>query len=105
MAGSSQYGTPFVPYTITLLALSMLFTWLYRATGHSVLLAMILHASHNTAPLFIPFQPSQTGTATWLLATVLWLLGLGLVAVYGRDLRSTESDDRETVEERVSPVA
>ncbi|MFC7009399.1 CPBP family intramembrane glutamic endopeptidase [Halalkalicoccus salilacus] len=104
MEGTSQYGGPFVPYATTVLALSILFTWLYRGTGHSILVAMILHASYNSATVLIPFQPVQTGVVDWLLAAVVWVLALGLVAVYGRDLRSGHSEDRETVDGRVPPT-
>lgn len=103
--GSSQYGTPFVPYAISLLALSMLFTWLYRATGRSVLLVMILHASYNSAPVLFPFQLVETVTVSWFLAAVLWALALGLMVVYGRDLRSGDPDDREMSGERAPPSA
>ncbi|USZ73560.1 CPBP family intramembrane glutamic endopeptidase [Natronosalvus halobius] len=104
MEGTSQYSGQFVPYATTVLALSILFTWLYRATGRSVLLAMILHASYNSAPVVIPFQPAQTGTVDWLLAASVWVLALGLVAVYGRDLRFGDSEGSETVDGRVPPT-
>lgn len=96
LGGTSQFGDAFGPYAISLLALSIVFTWLYRATGRSVLLAMLLHASHNSAIIVIPVQPVQTGTVEWLLAAVVWLLALGLVVGYGRDLRSGDSVARET---------
>lgn len=104
LEGSSQFSDPFVPYATGLLALSIVFTWFYRGTGRSVLLAMILHASYNSATVLIPFQPVQTGTVSWLLAAVIWGLALGLVAVYGRDLRSSESQDCGTGEDRLPPT-
>ena len=104
MEGSSQSGRPFVPYAITLLALSILFTWLYRATGRSVLLAMLLHASYNSAPVLLPIQ-SLPATLDWVYAAVMWAFALSLVVVYGRDLRSGEPDDRETMEGRTPPAA
>lgn len=105
MDGSSQFDQPFVPYAIGLLALSIVFTWLYRGTGRSVFLAMILHASYNSATVLIPFQPVQTGNISWFLAAVIWALALGLVVVYGRDLRSGETIDRETGEDGPPPAA
>jgi membrane protease YdiL (CAAX protease family) len=105
--GSPQYGGPFIPYAITVVGLSMLFTWLYRATGRSVLLVMLLHASHNNGSVLIPFHPVQTGTVTmsWILAAVMGTLALGLVVVYDRDLRSGDPDDHETGEGRVPPAS
>ncbi|MCU4973964.1 CPBP family intramembrane metalloprotease [Halobacteria archaeon AArc-m2/3/4] len=105
MEGSSQFNQPFVPYATSLLALSIVFTWLYRGTGCSVLLAMILHASYNSATVLIPFQPVQTGAMSWLLAAVIWVLALGLVAIHGRDLCSSDPMDRETGEDRSPPAA
>ena len=104
MEGSSQYGGSFAPYAISLLALSVLFTWLYLATERSVLLVMILHASYNSATVLIPFQPVQTGTVSWLLGAVTWAFAIVFVIVYGRDLRTSDPDDREMPEDRAPPV-
>lgn len=87
--GVSQYGTPFVPYAINTLALSVVFTWLYRATGRSVLLVVLFHASLNASTLLNPIQ-HVTNTLHWFEAAVTWALALGLVAIYGRELQSGE---------------
>lgn len=92
--GSGQYGGPFVPYTITILALSILFTWLYLGTGRSVLLAMILHASYNSTTVFLPGQ-TPTDAMRWMFAAVVWVFALGLVVKFGRGLGSGTPDDRE----------
>jgi membrane protease YdiL (CAAX protease family) len=104
MAGSRQFVGFFIASSINLFALSILLTWLYRNTGRSVLLAMILHASANSVSILIAGQIA-TDTPPWLLAAVTWTLALGLVVMYGRDLRSGGTDDRETVEEHTPPVA
>lgn len=104
MEGSSQFGGPFVPYAISLLALSILFTWLYRTTKRSVLLVMILHASYNSATVLIPFQPVQTGSVSWLLGAVTWVFAIVLMIAYGRDLRSSDLDDHEKSDERAPPA-
>ncbi|EMA42789.1 type II CAAX endopeptidase family protein [Halococcus saccharolyticus] len=88
-AGVSQYGTPFVPYAINTLALSVVFTWLYRATERSVLLVVLFHASLNASTLLNPIQ-HVTNTLHWFEAAVTWALALGLVAIYGRELQSGE---------------
>lgn len=36
-------------YTLQILAMCVIYTWIYNSTGGSVLLAMILHASTNLA--------------------------------------------------------
>lgn len=104
---SSQYGGEFVPYLISLLALSILFTWLYRATERSILLAMIFHASYNassgSAQALLPIE--NAAALSWVLAAVMWMLALGLMVVYGRNLRSGNPDNHAAVEGRSPPVA
>lgn len=104
MAGSGQHGRPFVPYAIAVVALSFVFTWLYRSTGRSVLLAMFLHASYNSSSVLLPAQDAPD-VLVWINAAVVCAIAVGLVAVYGRDLRSAEADDREAVAEPASPDA
>jgi membrane protease YdiL (CAAX protease family) len=48
VAGSSQAGVPVAYYGIAVIALSVVFTWLYNETGGSDLLTMLLHAPVNT---------------------------------------------------------
>jgi membrane protease YdiL (CAAX protease family) len=48
VAGSSQAGVPVYYYGLAVVALSVVFTWLYNEAGWSVLLTMVLHASVNT---------------------------------------------------------
>lgn len=106
LEGSSQFGGDFVPYLISLLALSILFTWLYRGTGRSVLLVMILHASHNastgSAGALLPVE--NAAVLRWVLAGVMWMLALGLIVVYGLALQSGNLDNREMVEGRNPPA-
>ncbi|MFC6837850.1 CPBP family intramembrane glutamic endopeptidase [Halomarina ordinaria] len=103
--GSSQFGGDFLAYLIGLLALSILFTWLYRGTKGSVLLAMILHASYNassgSAGTLLPFE--NVTALSWILAGVMWILALGLIVVYGLDLRSDVTENRKMVEGRTPP--
>lgn len=105
LEGSSQFGGEFLPYLLVLLALSILFTWLYRGTGGSVLLVMILHASYNASTGSAgALLPVENATAlSWILAGVVGMLALGLIVVYGPDLRSDAPDNREMVDGRVPP--
>ncbi len=86
-AGTTQANTAFIPYATGVLALSILFTWLYRNTDHSVLLAMIFHASVNGSTLLTRAQ-SNTMLMQWLDAATLWAIAIVIVAVYGRSLQS-----------------
>jgi len=46
--GSSQAGASFLPFLISIVILSILFTWMYNNTQGSVLMAYLLHAATNT---------------------------------------------------------
>lgn len=102
LEGSGQYGGPFVHYLVSTLALSVIFTWLYLGTGRSVLLAMILHASYNTATVYLPGE-TPTTTLRWVFAAVWWLIALGLVSQFGRSLRSRTSDAHDVAAVRTPP--
>lgn len=68
---------------------------------------MILHASNNastgSAGALLPVE--NAAVLSWVLAGVTWVLALGLIAVYGFDLRSSDSDSHETIEGRAPPTA
>jgi uncharacterized protein len=79
-------------YATQIMGMSVVYTWLYNATRGSVLLAMVLHASHNLAAVYLATTlPAQAAlTALWLV------VALALVARYGSDdLARTPRVDRE----------
>lgn len=51
----------FLWFTVALLALSVLYTWLYNNTRGSILLAMLFHATQNTAGMFLPVKFAAAG--------------------------------------------
>jgi len=51
----------FVWFTIAHLALAILYTWLYNNTGGSLLLAVLFHATQNTAGMFLPVSFAVPG--------------------------------------------
>jgi membrane protease YdiL (CAAX protease family) len=82
---SSQYGQAFLPYALAVLGFSLLLTWLYNATGGSVLLAMCLHAAINASSSLYPIPAAAladgfsdllmigVALAAWALAVALRL--------------------------------
>lgn len=48
---SSQYGTSFSSFFISVIGLSILFTWVYNRTHGSLLMAIILHTAINSTSL------------------------------------------------------
>ncbi len=84
---------PFVAYLPVMMAMGVVFAWLYVRTGGSVLLAMLLHGGMNTANGFI-------GTSLFADPQLLWIHVVVIVALaylLGRDtkLRSRNSGDSE----------
>lgn len=51
----------FLWFTVALLALSVLFTWLYNNTRGSILLVMLFHATQNTAGMLLPVKFAAAG--------------------------------------------
>jgi membrane protease YdiL (CAAX protease family) len=88
VAGSSQAGDPVYYYALAVIALSVVFTWLYNETGGSVLLTMVLHGSVNTSGVLYLVGGGaalQTDLPNGLLAVVFLVAALVVVAVYGSE--------------------
>lgn len=101
----------FVAFLAATFAVSVIFTWLYLNANRSVLLAMIFHASWNATTVFDPTQYAIDGLSqaaidarAWVFAAVVWTFAVGLVVVYGRDLRSRVRKPRQEAESEPSPV-
>jgi len=64
------------------MALSVIFTWVYRRTRGSLLVALLFHAALNTTGVFLPILPEQAGSLQPYLITVILALGFaGLLVV------------------------
>jgi membrane protease YdiL (CAAX protease family) len=88
VAGSSQAGVPVYYYALAVVALSVVFTWLYNQTDGSVLLTMVLHASVNTGGILYLAGGGaalQTELPNALYAVVFLLAALAVVAAYGSE--------------------
>ena len=84
--GSSQVGVPLYYYGVAVVALSVVFTWLYNKTDRSVLLPMVLHASVNTGGILYLSGGAfalQTELANGLYAVTFLGVAITVVLVYG----------------------
>ncbi len=76
-----------LPFLLTAVAATFLYTWVYNHTGGSVLLAILLHASSNAASQWLQVLMDEAGLSQpvlnlggWLLPTI-WInvIAYGLV--------------------------
>jgi membrane protease YdiL (CAAX protease family) len=79
----------YVPFMLTAVFATFIYTWVYNNTGGSILLAILLHAASNAASQWLGtllsesgLQPPQEGFAGFL-ATTNWInvIAYGLVAL------------------------
>jgi len=86
IAGTSQYGTPFLSFLVTLTAWSMVVTLVVRRSRGSVVAAMLFHASANLCA-FTMWEPDAQ-----LFALGPWVVA---AAIAGRLMRECESDSSD----------
>jgi membrane protease YdiL (CAAX protease family) len=89
IAGDQSFQTA-LPFLISVLATSTLMTWVYRGTGGSMLLTILLHGAINVWPSLVGGTASEV-TLAWVQAALLVLVASVAVARYGPDLESRTS--------------
>ena len=89
---------PFVAFVITLIAYSVIFTWVFNDTRGSILLAILLHASINTASGMLPsLFPSLVGTLLFGLSlSLVWVVVALLIIAATQGRLSYQRYQRET---------
>ena len=106
-AGTGFVGIliPFVGFTIMVMAYTVVFTWVFNNTRGSLLLAILLHASINTAPtMLLLLFPSMKGTLLLSVSMVLaWVVPAVLIIAATRGCLSYQRYLRETT--RPAPLA
>jgi membrane protease YdiL (CAAX protease family) len=102
MAGMPQSGTPFLPYIIYVIGLSMILTFLGTRTGGSVVIATVFHGAVNTFGIVNGGATAlQRGWGNALSYGVV-ALALGAVAWRRWQFPMTASDDETTSERMMS---
>ncbi len=83
MPGTSLRFTPFGPFLLGLLALSIILTWVYNNTGKSILAPMLTHgmtnAAHALLPIFILPGSDQSVYTYWAVITALVAVAVLLI--------------------------
>ena len=94
VAGNRSFDSA-LPFVVGTVALSILITWIYRHTGGSVLIIIILHGALNTWPGLVG-DGGVTGFALQVLAAI------GVV-IYGRAGLSRKPISKPSVEYGTAP--
>jgi membrane protease YdiL (CAAX protease family) len=88
--GQPQSDFSFVPFLLTLIAVRILFGWVYNGTGGSVLLCVLLHASGNAWSEILPLAPPALDTS-WLAEILVFGVAAVIVVVKLRGSRGPTS--------------
>lgn len=82
MNTGGQQRAPLAPFLISVVALSVLYTWFWTATGGSLLIALLLHSATNSAGVIL-LRDARSDFGPSIVATVLTV---GLAAAAARHL-------------------
>ena len=92
IVGTPQLNQSFISFTMSLIAVSILFTWLHNNTDGSILVAMSFHASINVSNLV--FTPKFSLTSYWIFTFLLDFTIICILFSYGhKKLKRLNSKD------------
>lgn len=99
------WGQP-VPHSLTILALTIPYTWLFNKTNGSVLLVMLFHGSFNGVAefLFPAIGTTNLDLFWWLLGGVSSVAALGVILLSGRELGRAPASPSGTIREQVVTI-
>ena len=70
IVGHPQYGTPILPFIVWMVAIAIVFTWVYNHSGGSLLPVTLLHAAINGAGAVFPALPLALDVGVTLIAAL-----------------------------------
>ncbi len=97
MPGDFHAAIPVLLFAIQILAVSILYTWLWLESGGSLIVAHVFHAASNTTLGLLPLIPGE-GAADlrplWVAVALLAVLAAGAARVMARRAYCLRSDAR-----------
>ncbi|MFX1418834.1 MAG: CPBP family intramembrane glutamic endopeptidase [Promethearchaeota archaeon] len=91
--GTTYTYQSFFSFTITILALSIIFTWLHNSTNGSVLVAMLFHSSVNTTYVLYIQRISAIGGVYFII--LLDIVMITILIVFGQEkLKWTKKNEK-----------
>lgn len=79
MAGDLHSAYSFLAFVLMTTSISLIYAWLYNASGKKLIVVMFFHAMNNTAAPLLPFLHGVAGkpeSAYWIYAAVNVVFGL-----------------------------
>ncbi len=87
LPGQLLSDVPLVPYSMSVIAEAVVFTWIFQNTGGSLLLPTLFHGSSNIA--MVLYDRIDPGWMPWLKCSISVLVALVLVLLTGRGLKAS----------------
>lgn len=92
MAGDLHSAYSFFAFVLMTTSISLIYAWLYNASGKKLIVVLFFHAMNNTAAPLLPFLhgiEGQPETAYWIYAGVNLAFGLGFALLLSKRSQST----------------
>lgn len=92
MAGDLHSAYSFLAFVIMTTSISVMYAWLYNASGKKLLVVIIFHAMNNTAAPLLPFLHGTAGkpeSAYWVYAAVNLIFGILFAFILARGSKTS----------------
>ena len=92
--GTAQSSLPMGPYTVSVIASSVLFAWLFKRSQGSIISVLVLHTAVNALPMLVPVmvQPDGANLRPFQIVVGFQVLVAIMLLVFGNRLFKTQPD-------------
>jgi membrane protease YdiL (CAAX protease family) len=95
MAGDLHSAYSFFAFVMMTTSISLIYTWLYNASGKKLIVVIVFHAMNNTAAPLLPFLHGIAGkpeSAYWIYAAVNVVFGLVFAFLLARRAQPSQEE-------------